>query len=396
MLQSKFTRADLGAAFIDILPAQPAALSTARERLPAPRIKLRLLRHSAMIAAFVALPLMHAAAFSTLPDIVTSSTVPANGDVNPYGVAVVPAGFPAGAAIKAGDVLVSNFNNGKNLQGTGSTIIKLTPTGVIAPNGTASVFFNGGTGHGLTTALGVLQRGYVLVGNVPTTDGTSKTVKPGSLLVLDRNGKQIASIAASTLDGPWDLTIIDGGDTAQVFVSNVLNGTVSRLDLTVGATTVTVKGATRIASGYTHVPNAAALLLGPTGVAYDQFQDRLYVASTGDNAIYAIDHAGSATKSVTRGTLISKDTHLRGPLALALAANGNLLTANGDAVNADPTHPSEIVELTETGQFVSEFNVDSGQGGAFGLAIAGSPSGAFNLVVVDDVTNSLAVLPLNP
>jgi hypothetical protein len=64
-------------------------------------------------------------------------------------------------------------------------------------------------------------------------------------------------------------------------------------------------------------------------------------------------------------------------------------------VNADPTHPSEIVELTETGRFVSEFDVDSGQGGAFGLAIAGSPSGAFHLVVVDDVTNSLAVLPLN-
>jgi len=267
---------------------------------------------------------------------------------------------------------------------------------MIAPNGTASVFFDGGTGHGLTTALGVLQRGYVLVGNVPTTDGTSKTVKPGALLVLDRNGKQISAIPASTLDGPWDLTIIDSFDHAQVFVSNVLNGTVSRLDLTVGKTSVTVKSAIVIATGYTHVPNAAALLLGPTGLAYDQFKDTLYVASTGDNAVYAISHAGSATAPVARGTLISKNPHLRGPLALALAPNGDLLAANGDAVNADPTQPSEIVELTETGRFVSEFDVDSGQGGAFGLAIAGSPSGAFNLVVVDDVTNSLAVLPLNP
>jgi hypothetical protein len=79
-----------------------------------------------------------------------------------------------------------------------------------------------------------------------------------------------------------------------------------------------------------------------------------------------------------------------------LAPNGDLLAANGDAVNADPARPSEIVELTESGQFVSEFDVDSGQGGAFGLAIAGSPFGGFHLVVVDDVTNSLAVLPLNP
>jgi hypothetical protein len=357
--------------------------------------KLRLLRNAALAAAFAALPLLHAAAFATLPDIVTSTTVPANGDVNPYGVAIVPNGFPTGSAINPGDILVSNFNNMKNLQGTGSTIIKLTPNGVIAPSGTASVFYNGGTGHGLTTALGILQRGYVLVGNVPTTDGTSKTVKPGALLVLDHNGKQISSIPASTLDGPWDLAIVDSFDHAQVFVSNVLNGTVSRLELAVGKTAVTVKRATVIATGYAHVPNAGALLLGPTGLAYDQFKDVLYVASTGDNAIYAISHAGAAATSVMRGKLISKDPHLRGPLALALAPNGDLLTANGDAVNADVKHPSEIVELTETGQFVHEFNVDSGQGGAFGLAIAGSPSGAFHLVVIDDVTNSLAVLPLN-
>jgi hypothetical protein len=175
----------------------------------------------------------------------------------------------------------------------------------------------------------------------------------------------------------------------------VLNGTVSRLDLAVGKTAVTVKRATVIATGYTHVPNAAALLLGPTGLAYGQFKDVLYVASTGDNAIYAIDHAGAAAAPVMRGKLISKDSHLRGPLALARAPNGDLLTANGDAVNADPAHPSEIVELTETGRFVREFNVDSGQGGAFGLAIAGSRSDASHLVVIDDVTNSLAVLPLN-
>jgi hypothetical protein len=360
----------------------------------AARVGPRPLRCAALVAAFAALPLLHAAAFATLPDIIISSTVPANGDVNPYGVAVVPSGFPAGSAIKAGDILVSNFNNKKNLQGTGSTVVKLTPNGVIAPSGTASVFF--GAGHGVTTALGVLQRGYVLVGNVPTTDGTAKTVKPGALLVLDRNGKQILSIPGSTLDGPWDLTIVDGFNHAQVFVSNVLNGTVSRLDLAVGKTSVTVKKGTTIATGYTHVPNDAALLLGPTGLAYDQFKDVLYVASTADNAIYAINHAGSASAPVTRGKLISKDPHLRGPLALALAPNGDLLAANGDAVNADPKHPSEIVELTQTGRFVGQFNVDSGQGGAFGLAVTNLLGDDFNLAVVDDVTNSLAIYPLSP
>jgi hypothetical protein len=64
-----------------------------------------------------------------LPKLVNSSTVPASGDLNPYGVAFVPQGFPSGARIAAGDVLVSNFNNSSNVQGTGTTIIQLTPSG---------------------------------------------------------------------------------------------------------------------------------------------------------------------------------------------------------------------------------------------------------------------------
>src|SRR5215467_4326005 len=40
-----------------------------------------------------------------LPRLVVSSTVPANGDLNPYGVAFVPQGFPAGGSIAPGDVL---------------------------------------------------------------------------------------------------------------------------------------------------------------------------------------------------------------------------------------------------------------------------------------------------
>src|ERR1700722_16134195 len=41
---------------------------------------------------------------------VQTSTIPFNGDLNPYSVAFVPAGFPTSvAATSAGDVLVSNF-----------------------------------------------------------------------------------------------------------------------------------------------------------------------------------------------------------------------------------------------------------------------------------------------
>ncbi|MGH3215349.1 MAG: hypothetical protein ACRDN1_26520 [Trebonia sp.] len=55
---------------------------------------------------------------------VIASTVPANGDVNPYGVAVVPRST---GRLYRGDVLVSNFNNKANVQGTGTTIVAVTP-----------------------------------------------------------------------------------------------------------------------------------------------------------------------------------------------------------------------------------------------------------------------------
>src|ERR1700730_14949980 len=185
----------------------------------------------------------HTTSGAFVPNLIVSSTVPTNGDLNPYGVAFVPANFPTGGAIRAGDVLVSNFNNSNNLQGTGTTIIKLRLDEKIAPSGSASVFFQG-TGLGLTTALGVLQRGFLLVGNVPTTDRKIGTIKPGSLLFLDRNGNQVSpSPYTNQLDGPWDLTIDDRFDHARVFVSNVLNGTVTRLDLTVGSNIVTVNKA---------------------------------------------------------------------------------------------------------------------------------------------------------
>jgi hypothetical protein len=351
-----------------------------------------------LIAGIASLPM--AAAYADdgegafLPRLVTSSTIPANGDLNPYGVAFVPQGFPGGGSIASGDVLISNFNNLNNLQGTGTTIVKLTPNGTIAPAGTAATFFTSKL-SGLDTALGILQGGFVLVGNVPTTDGTTKTISQGSLQVINRHGKRVQVLNdGAFLDSPWDLAINDNGDHAQVFVSNVLSGTVSRLDLAVGPSNFTVVHKTQIAVGYAHQPNAAALVLGPTGLAYDKTTDVLYVASTADNKIFAVPHAGKAISPVIRGAPVFAGPQLRGPLALVFAPNGNLLTANGDAVNSDPTHPSEIVEFTKSGEFVREFNVDASQGGAFGIATVLSGLPRFNFAAVDDVPNTISVYSL--
>ncbi len=330
-----------------------------------------------------------------IPKLVNTSTIPGNGDLNPYGVAFVPAGFPAGGSIAAGDVLVSNFNAAaNNFQGTGTTIIQFTPSGDLAPPGTATTFFTSVL-PGLNTALGALRGGFVLVGNVPTTDGTAATVGQGALQILERHGHLVGTWSDPVLlDGPWDLAVDDHGAWARIFVSNVLNGTVARFDVAVGATTLTVTKKTLIGSGYGHVPNAAAVVLGPTGLAFDAVTDTLYVASTADNAIYGVSHAGTASSPSGRGRIVFADAHLRGPLALRLTSNGHLLAANGDAVNGDPLHPSEIVEFTKDGHFVREYDVDASQGGAFGLDTQLNPGAAFNFAVIDDVTNSLAVYHL--
>lgn len=329
-----------------------------------------------------------------IPRLINSSTIPDNGDVNPYGVAFVPEGFPSSAAIAEGDILVSNFNDSNNLQGKGTTIIKVTPTGTVAAPGTAVTFFTSKL-PGLSTALGILRGGFVIVGNVPTTNGKFKTIGPGALQIIDRNGKWLATWTDPVfLDGPWDLALDDDGPSAHIFVSNVLNGTVSRLDVAVSSKGVKLLKAITIAHGYMHEQNDAALVLGPTGLAFDEEHDTLYVASTDDNAVYKIGAASNRPTSVNKGTLVFTDSHLRGPLALRFALNGNLLAANGDAKNADATHPSEIVEFARSGEFVGEYNVDASQGGAFGLDTFPDRDAPFNYAAVDDNNNSLSVYHL--
>jgi hypothetical protein len=329
------------------------------------------------------------------PTFLSASTVPSNGDLNPYGVAFVPNGFPQAGPLHAGDILVSNFNNQSNSQGTGTTIVDITPTG------RQHLFFQGSPAPGalgLTTALGVLKAGFVLVGSVPTLDGSSTTIQaPGSLLILNSQGHVVMTLSSSALlDGPWDLTINDQGDHAQVFVSNVLSGTVTRLDLMIPQNGhPVVASETQIASGYLIRTDPAALVIGPTGLAYDTQNDILYVASTGDNGIFAIAHAGARTTDAGKGALVYRDhRHLHGPLALTLTPNGDLITSNGDAVNPDARQPSELVEFTPQGRFVAQLSIDSTSGSAFGLALASSES-QIHFAAVDDTLNTLDIWTIN-
>jgi hypothetical protein len=156
----------------------------------------------------------------------TVTTVAPNGDLNPYGVAFVPRLFPKGGAANPGDILVSNFNNSSNLQGTGTTIIDV-PAQVGAPSPT--LFFQSATPAGLTTALNILRAGYVLVGNFPSPDGSCGSATAGSIIVINKSGQQVGNITGPSINGPWDSAIFDEGNKAKYFVANALTGTVVRL-----------------------------------------------------------------------------------------------------------------------------------------------------------------------
>ena len=319
------------------------------------------------------------------------STVPSNGDLNPYGLAFVSDDFPFGQGLKPGQILISNFND-TSLQGRGSTIITIDPR-----TGQTGLFFQGTPPIGFTNALGIVHAGLVFAGSVLTTDGTSNTAKSGGLYVLDGRGHVVAQLGMQQLiNGPWGLAINDRGARRQLFVSNVFDGTITRLDVTFGNGGIAVQDAVKIGSGFGFGPDPAAVVVGPAGLAYDGFRDILFVASEKDDTIFALHGAGKTQTDLGTGAVVYQDAaHLHGPLGLIFAPNGDLLVANADpAVSQDPSVPSEIVEFTRSGRFVRQYSVDPNLGAAFALGIAHHDD-AKVFAYVDDFLSSCTILNLS-
>jgi hypothetical protein len=326
---------------------------------------------------------------------VVTSTVPANGDVNPYGIVVVPRST---GSLVEGNLLISNFNNSSNLQGTGTTIVQITP------DGTNSLFAQIDShklpgpcpgGVGLTTALAVLRSGWVIVGSLPTTDGTSATAHAGCLLVLDSNGNVVETFYGSLISGPWDMTALDAGSSADLFVTNVLNGTLGAGGKVVHEGTVTrltltrlfgkrpeLQAITVIGSGFAERTDPAALVIGPTGLGLSPDADVLYVADSLNNRIAAIPDPVFRDTDAGTGATVTQGGSLNDPLGLAVARDGIILTVNGNN--------GFLVATTPDGDQVFKKLLDSsgnppGSGALFGLV----PVPERGLYYVDDATNTL-------
>jgi hypothetical protein len=331
-----------------------------------------------------------------------TSTVPANGDQNPYAIVVAPASF---GKIRAGDVLVDNFNDRNNLQGLGSTIVAYTPaTKQLSLFATVPRNLAGCPGGvGLTTAMAVLKSGWVIVGSLPSQDGTTKTKGDGCLIVLDAQGSVAGTIAGLDINGPWgNMAVIDNGATAMLFVSNagfdvgppdgeppvLEKATVLRLDLTIPQDQPpAIAKETVIASGFGEQADKDVFLIGPTGLALGQ-GGVLYVSDALANRIAAIPDAPTRTNSAGTGRTVSKDGFLKRPLAMTVAANGHLIVTNGlngQAVEIDPVTGRQLYA-----RWIDANKAQSppGSGDLFGIAMTPSGDGFY---YVEDEVNALVL-----
>jgi hypothetical protein len=323
-------------------------------------------------------------------------TVPANGDVNPYGLALVPT---TTGKLQAGSLLISNFNDKANNQGTGTTIVQVSPAGKQSLFATVSASSLPGScpgGVGLTYALSVLPGGNVVVGSLPTSNGKSATAQFGCLIVLDSNGKPVSTISGHNIEGPWGMNSVSQGNRTTLFVSNVLNGGAAKGVHTINNSTVLrIRLQTELGSPpkvleerviANKIPwrnDPTALVIGPTGVALAQ-DGTLYLADTLSNRIAAIPQALTrTTPAADGGSTVSQGGLLKQPLGLALAPNGNILTTNAGDGN--------IVETTPAGKQVVAQTADkkTGAGTLFGLVVAPGGKGVY---YVDDGENTLQLL----
>jgi hypothetical protein len=298
--------------------------------------------------------------------------------------------------------LVSNFNGHRNLQGTGTTIVQVSSSGAVSEFASLDPNKLPGScpgGVGLTTALVALRSGWVIVGSLPTKDGTSATMQAGCLIVIDSSGNPVETISGGSINGPWDMTALDGGSSATLFVTNVLNGTVAaspntvnggtvaRIQLDLGGTMPKVASETVVATGLAERTDPSALVVGPTGVGLAG-DGTLYVNDSVKSRIVAIPKAATRSGS-TSGSAVSAGMHLNDPLGMVIAPNGDILTVNGGDGN--------LVETTPSGSQVAVKMLDNspappgpnGNGTLFGVAVNASHDG---VLFVDDGTNTLNVL----
>ncbi len=318
-----------------------------------------------------------------LPNEVTiGSTVdPVTGDVNPYGLDIA---HEDKAELERGDLVVCDFNDSANVQGTGSAIIALHPTPGSVPRSIAN----------LPALLGCTE-----VALSSHDDILATAFAANDVAIVSAAGSLRATLMGAPFNAPFGITRAarnDADEEAVFYESNATDGTIVRIDPRTDHTTV-------IASGFAVNNGAPGSILGPSGLQYDARSDRLYIVDGTNNTVVMFrhvstigDHGITVVASGTsfsgpfakRARLVFSGAPLNGPISSALLSNGNLVIGN----TLDPNGENLMIELTPSGHVLNVRNVDTGAAGAlFGMVASGSGASQ-RLFFNDDNDNTVKVL----
>lgn len=327
---------------------------------------------------------------STLRRLGTISTIgstidPLNGDLNPYGLDIARA---SAGLISRGDLVVCNFNDAANVQGTGTTIVALHPQAGATPTHVAQ-------------AASLLGCDALAAG--PNGNLWNAAFAANDNPIVSPSGTVLTTLPAGPWHHPFGETFA-GTPTpfgiASFYVSNAGDGSIVRVNIKTGPSfTFDV-----IATGFAVNGGAPGGILGPSGLQYDAQHDRLYIVDGADNSLTAFRHvstipAGGITVSGgtfggsfgKRARRIFSGAPLNGPISSALLPDGHLVLGN----TLDPDGTNLMVEITFNGRVAATKNVDTGAAGAlFGMVASGAngANGDVKLYFNDDNANAVMVL----
>ena len=317
--------------------------------------------------------------FHTITNI-GSIVDPTNGDQNPYGLALAPA---TAGLLTAGDLVVCNFNNAANVQGTGTTVEYIHAT----PGSTVHRFAQGATllGCGATAVL--------------PDDRVAVTAKlANDVVILTSSGTTQTTFSGAPFNGPWGAVYANSASKPAIYVSNANDGSLVRINV-LGASTYSTE---TIATGFTVNGGAPGSIFAPYGMAYNPANDTLYVMETNSNKLIAITGissvaAGGITVSNNDATfggpsgssasVVFSGSPLNNPLGDTLLANGNLAIVNSS--------DNVMSVISPAGNVAGTLVLDTGPAGAL-FSVAGAVNTAGQQIVYFNDSNDETVKFVGP
>jgi hypothetical protein len=318
-----------------------------------------------------------------LDEITTiGSTVdPMNGDQNPYGldIARVSAG-----KFKAGDLVVCNFNDRANVQGTGTTIIALHPQPGSKP---------------LHVARDHSLLGCPAIALAPDDTIWAAAFAANDNPIITSSGQLVSTLGNGPWHGPFGQAFSPHAGpfgVAAFYESNASNGSIVRINITNTNFTFDT-----IATGFAVNHGKPGSILGPSGLQYEAKHDRLYIVDGASNTLVAFSGVSSIPAGgivvhgktfsgpfANRARLVFSGPPLNGPISSALLFDGHLVLGN----TGDPNGKNLMIEITPGGRVLAIKNVDTGPAAAlFGMVAIGQGAN-IKLYFNDDNDNTVKVL----